>query len=71
LETLVGPGQDDRAARLRAAIDIERQNPPPIVRRDVITDFAPLLAYVPKNATPVVFHTGPGLSPGDGFEWIL
>jgi hypothetical protein len=57
LETLVWPGQVERAERLRAAIDIARSDPPRIVRGDLLTDLEPLMATAPKEATLVVFHT--------------
>ena len=57
LETLVWPGQEERAQRLRAAIDVARSDPPRVVRGDLLTDLEPLLATAPKDATLVVFHT--------------
>jgi hypothetical protein len=57
LETLVWPGQDERVARLRAAFNIARRNPPNVVRGDLLTDLAQLVATAPKDATVVVFHT--------------
>jgi hypothetical protein len=57
LETLVWPGQDARAAQLRAAIKIARRNPPNVVRGDLLTDLAQLVATAPRDATVVVFHT--------------
>ena len=84
LETLVWPGQDDRAARLRAAITIARRDPPNVVRGDLLTDLVQLVATAPKDATLVVFHTAvlgyvPSQSARDQFaatvketgaEWI-
>jgi hypothetical protein len=57
LETLVWPGQAERADRLHAAIEIARPDPPRIVRGDLMTDLEPLMATAPKDATLVVFHT--------------
>lgn len=57
LETLVWPGQEDRLGRLRAAIDMARSDPPTVVKGDLLTDLAPLMATAPKDATLVVFHT--------------
>jgi len=57
LETLVWPGQVERLARLRAAIDIARRDPPKVVRGDLLTDLATLAATAPGDATLVVFHT--------------
>lgn len=57
LETLVWPGQEARAARLRAAIEIARVEPPRVVRGDLLSDLEPLMASAPKEVTLVVFHT--------------
>jgi hypothetical protein len=57
LETLVWPGQEARAQRLRAAIDVGRPDPPTIVKGDLLTDLAPLMVAAPKDATLVVYHT--------------
>ena len=57
LETLVWPGQNERLARLHAAIDIARRDPPRVVRGDLLTDLARLAATAPNDATLVVFHT--------------
>lgn len=57
LEALVWPGQDERLARLRAAIAIARRDPPNVVRGDLLTDLVQLVAMAPKDATVVVFHS--------------
>jgi hypothetical protein len=57
LETLAWPDQEERAARLRAAIAVARYDPPRVVKGDLSTDLEPLLAAAPKDATLVVFHT--------------
>jgi hypothetical protein len=57
LETLVWPGQNERVARLRAAINIARRDPPSVVRGDLLMDLAKLAATAPRDATLVVFHT--------------
>jgi hypothetical protein len=57
LETLVWPGQEARAERLRAAIAIARLDPPRIVRGNLLTDLEPLIAAAPKDATLVIFHS--------------
>ena len=41
------PGQDGRAARLRAAIAIARRDLPQVVRGDLLTDLEPLIAAAP------------------------
>jgi hypothetical protein len=57
LETLVWPGQDERARGLRAAIDVARREMPPVVKGDLLADLEPLMATAPSDATLVVFHT--------------
>jgi hypothetical protein len=57
LETLVWPGEDERARRLRAAIAVARREAPTVVKGDLLTDLAPLAAMAPQDATLVVFHT--------------
>jgi hypothetical protein len=57
LETLVWPGQNERVARLRAAINIARRDPPNVVRGDLLIDLTKLAVTAPKDATLVVFHT--------------
>jgi hypothetical protein len=57
LETLVWPGQEERTRRLRAAIGIARREAPMVVKGDLLTDLARLVAMAPKDATLVVFHT--------------
>ena len=57
LETLVWPEQNERVARLRAAINIARRDPPNVVRGDLLTDLPKLAAMAPRHATLVVFHT--------------
>jgi len=57
LELLVWPGQEDRARKLRAAINVARSDPPRVIRGNLLTDLEPLIATAPKGATLVVFHT--------------
>jgi hypothetical protein len=57
LETLVWPGQQERARRLRAAIAIARRELPKVLKGDLLTDLEPLAATAPDDATLVVFHT--------------
>jgi hypothetical protein len=57
LETLVWPGQENRAEKLRAAIDVARSDPPRIIKGNLLTDLEPLIAMAPNGATLVVFHT--------------
>ncbi|MDN5766886.1 MAG: DUF2332 domain-containing protein [Humibacillus sp.] len=57
LETLVWPGEDDRLARLRAALDLAAADPVPIVRGDLLDELPGLVAQAPAGATLVVFHS--------------
>ncbi len=57
LETLVWPEQEDRVARLRAALEIARVDPPEVFRGDLFVDLEPLMEVAPKDATLVVFHS--------------
>jgi hypothetical protein len=57
LETLVWPGQEERAERLRAAIRIARDSPPEIVRGDLNEKLRSVSASAPGDATLVIFHT--------------
>lgn len=57
LETLVWPGQEDRARRLRQAIAIARRDPPRLLRGDLTEALPALAAEAPKDATLVVFHS--------------
>jgi Uncharacterized protein conserved in bacteria (DUF2332) len=54
LETLIWPEQHERLARIRAAIEIVRADPPRIVRGDAIDDLPALVAEAPADATLVV-----------------
>jgi hypothetical protein len=57
LQALVWPEQTERAARLAAAVDVVRPDPPRIVTGDLRFDLDALVAEVPADATVVVFHT--------------
>ncbi len=57
LECLVWPEHTDRAARLRAALEVAAADPPPIHQGDATTDLAALLDQVPDGMTTVVTHT--------------
>lgn len=57
LRTLVWPEQDHRRARLAAAVDIARNEPPQLVAGDLNDHLAALAAGKPDGATLVVFHT--------------
>ena len=57
LEHLVWPEQEDRRARLRAAVDVARADPPYLVRGDLLEGLPALLGEAPPEATLVVFHS--------------
>ncbi|MFC7403154.1 DUF2332 domain-containing protein [Citricoccus sp. GCM10030269] len=57
LEALVWPEHHDRRARLHAAMDLARHDPPRLVRGDLVQELPALAAEAPVDATLVVFHT--------------
>ncbi|HEX5872060.1 MAG TPA: DUF2332 domain-containing protein [Longimicrobium sp.] len=57
LQTLVWPGQEDRAARLRAAIHIARRHPPGVGQGDLLDEQIPVVTPPPPKATLVIFHS--------------
>jgi hypothetical protein len=57
LETLVWPGQEERARGLQAAIDVARRETPEVVKGDLLSGLEGLMATAPGDATLVVFHT--------------
>jgi hypothetical protein len=57
LEALVWPGEQDRADRLRQALDVARGNPPQVTRGDLRIDLTSVAAEAPPGATLVIFHT--------------
>jgi hypothetical protein len=57
LEQLVWPEHDDRRARLAAAVQLVRGDPPLLVRGDLVTELPVLAARAPPDATLVVFHS--------------
>lgn len=58
LEMLVGPEQQDRRERLRAAARIARQDPPLLIPGDVTEELFALAARAPQDATLVVVVSG-------------
>ena len=57
LENLVWPEQDERRERLRAAVEVSRQDPPALVRGDLFDHLPALLDEAGRHGTPVVFHS--------------
>lgn len=57
LEDLVWPEQDERRRRLRAAMDVARQDPPLLVRGDLLDLLPDLLEQAAPHGTPVVLHS--------------
>ena len=57
LETMVWPEQEERRERLRAAVRIAREDPPYLVRGDLLDELPALVAQAPAQATLVVFHS--------------
>jgi len=57
LRTLVWPGEDERLARLDAAIALAQADPPRVVASDLNEGLEELAAQAPPDATLVVMHT--------------
>jgi hypothetical protein len=59
LRALVWPGPPaaDRLARLDAAADIARRDPPRMLRGDLVDRLPEALDLVPEGSTALVFHT--------------
>jgi hypothetical protein len=57
LETLVWPGQESRAAQLRAAIALAQAECPTVVQGNLLHDLPRYAAEAPAHATLVIFHT--------------
>ncbi|WP_210438000.1 DUF2332 domain-containing protein [Nocardioides xinjiangensis] len=57
LENLVWPEQDERRARLRAAVEVTRREPPVLRRGDLFDHLPDLLDEAAAHGTPVVFHS--------------
>lgn len=71
LSCLVWPGEDDRAARLAAAIEVARRDPPLVVRGDLLDRLAATAAGAPAGTTLVIFHSSvlAYLSPAERQEF--
>jgi hypothetical protein len=65
LECCVWPDQPERLARLRAAVEVARREPPRVVRGDLIDDLERVAAEAPTDATLVLYHSAvlPYVSP--------
>ncbi|NJM05858.1 DUF2332 domain-containing protein [Candidatus Gracilibacteria bacterium] len=57
LEALIWPEHTQRFANLKAAIELARRNPPPLIAGDALELLPDLLAALPEDVTPCVFHT--------------
>jgi hypothetical protein len=57
LETLVWPEHDDRREQLAAAVELVREDPPRLVRGDLVESLPALVEQAPRDATLVVFHS--------------
>jgi hypothetical protein len=57
LELLVWPGEEYRLDDLHGALAVAREDPPPVVPGDLVTDLPALAAEAPADATLVIFHT--------------
>lgn len=57
LESFVWAGQTERSGRLRAAIDLVRDDPPTIVRGDITEDLPQVLGSLPDGGLTLVFQT--------------
>jgi hypothetical protein len=58
LETLLWPGQDDRTALLRSAMDIAAAEPPTLIAGDAVDGLDDLVALAPAGTVPVVVTSG-------------
>jgi hypothetical protein len=57
LRTLVWPEHDDRREQLAAAVALVREDPPRLVRGDLVESLPALVEQAPRDATLVVFHS--------------
>jgi len=57
LRCLIWPGEPDRDERLTAAVAVARQDPPRIIRGDLVDGLVDLASQAPSHATLVVFHS--------------
>ena len=57
LTTLVWPEHDDRRAQLVQAIEVAREDPPPIVKGDLLEELPALVEAAAEHGPVVVFHS--------------
>lgn len=57
LECCIWPGQPERLARLRAAMQIASMDPPVLIRGDLLSTVADVAREAPAEATLVIFHS--------------
>jgi hypothetical protein len=57
LEACVWPDQTERIARLRAAVEVARREPPVVEQGDALERTADVVSRAPGEATVVVFHS--------------
>jgi hypothetical protein len=71
LEACVWPDQTERIARLLAAVEVARQEPPVVEQGDALERTADVVSQAPGDATIVVFHSAlmPYLTDGSRREF--
>jgi len=57
LQALIWPEHRERFALLAAAVELARHDPPPLIAGDALELLPALLAALPDDVTPCVFHT--------------
>jgi hypothetical protein len=57
LEALVWPDQPERLLRLRTAVEVARNEPPQLMRGNLLTDLEAVASQVPSDLTLVVIHS--------------
>jgi hypothetical protein len=72
LETLVWPGQEARAERLRGAMAVARARAPLVLRGDLLKNLPDLAEKAPEGATLVIFHSAvlPYLAAEDSQRFV-
>lgn len=57
LETLIWPEHDERRRRLRVAAGLVAEDPPRLVKGDLLDNISALIAEAPEDSHVVVFHS--------------